>query len=119
MNRASPDISEFKVEQPTDELRGLEYVNENDHLGDPTLPEPGHESLQRTPLTKSPNVVPKDKTMKALEEIMSGLKYKDYMKIETHANGGAKILHAYQDDINHLNPQEVEEFSYEFFKVIL
>ncbi|XP_028135903.1 uncharacterized protein LOC114330688 isoform X1 [Diabrotica virgifera virgifera] len=45
------------------------------------------------------------------------LKYRKYYHIETHTNGGAKILRMYQDEIKHLSPSESKELANEFFKL--
>ncbi|XP_025833064.1 round spermatid basic protein 1-like isoform X2 [Agrilus planipennis] len=45
------------------------------------------------------------------------LKYRRFFHIETHCNGGALILHAYQDEIRHLRTHEMKELASEFFKL--
>ncbi|KAB0801373.1 hypothetical protein PPYR_05727 [Photinus pyralis] len=45
------------------------------------------------------------------------LKWKRYFHVEYHCNGGASVLHAYQDEIKHLKEQEMRELALEFFKV--
>lgn len=45
------------------------------------------------------------------------LKWKRYFHVEYHCNGGALVLHAYQDEIKHLKEQEMRELALEFFKV--
>ncbi|XP_044765920.1 uncharacterized protein LOC123322137 [Coccinella septempunctata] len=47
----------------------------------------------------------------------SSLKYRKYYHIETHSNGGAKILRMYNDEIKHLNSSEMKNLAYEFFKL--
>ena len=48
---------------------------------------------------------------------MKGLKYGHLIHKETHPNGGATVIHSYQDELNHLSEQEMDEFVSEFFKV--
>lgn len=45
------------------------------------------------------------------------LKYGRFIRIETYANGGATIVHMYQDEIDCLNREEMEELAQEYFKV--
>ena len=42
-------------------------------------------------------------------------KYGHLMHIETHPNGGAKVLHSYQDELDALSPGELQEFAREYF----
>lgn len=49
--------------------------------------------------------------------ITSHLKYKKYMHVETHSNGGASVVHMYQKEIEHLSKDQIKELAYEFFKV--
>ncbi|CAH1153537.1 unnamed protein product [Phaedon cochleariae] len=44
-------------------------------------------------------------------------KYRKYFHIETHTNGGAKILRMYNDEIKHLSSNEVKDLAKEFFKL--
>jgi len=45
------------------------------------------------------------------------LKYGRFIRIETYANGGATVVHMYQDEIDCLNKEEMEELVQEYFKV--
>lgn len=45
------------------------------------------------------------------------LKYGRYFRIEVHPNGGASVVHLYQDEINSLSPEEMDELVEEFFEV--
>nr|CAH7723216.1 unnamed protein product [Callosobruchus chinensis] len=45
------------------------------------------------------------------------LRYRKYYHIETHTNGGAKILRMYHDEIRHLSSSQMKELAYEFFKL--
>lgn len=55
---------------------------------------------------------PLDKTNPAV-----GLKYERFFHIEVHTNGGASVVHLYQDEINELSPDEMDELVDEFFAV--
>lgn len=44
-------------------------------------------------------------------------RYSQYMHIEAHPNGGATVVHMYQDELNHLSPEQMNDLSDEFFKV--
>nr|CAD7398883.1 unnamed protein product [Timema poppensis] len=46
------------------------------------------------------------------------LKYSRFIRIETYPNGGASIVHMYQDEIDVLSKEEMEELAVEFFKVV-
>lgn len=46
------------------------------------------------------------------------LKYGKFFRIEAHPNGGASVVHAYQDELNTLSPEELEELADEFFQVV-
>ncbi|KAJ9584819.1 hypothetical protein L9F63_020840, partial [Diploptera punctata] len=46
------------------------------------------------------------------------LKYGKFIRIETYANGGATVVHMYQDEIDCLNKDEMEELAQEYFKVV-
>lgn len=47
----------------------------------------------------------------------TSFRYRKYFHIETHTNGGAKILRMYQDEIKHLSSSELKELSSEWFKL--
>ncbi|XP_055597958.1 uncharacterized protein LOC129747675 [Uranotaenia lowii] len=48
---------------------------------------------------------------------LENLKYGRFMRIEVHPNGGASVVHMYQDEINVLSESEMEELVDEFFQV--
>lgn len=50
-------------------------------------------------------------------ELLEGLKYKKFIHIETYPNGGATVVHMYQDEIDTLSHKQVEELAQEYFKV--
>lgn len=45
------------------------------------------------------------------------LKYGRFLRVETHCNGGASVVHMYQDEIDSLSPEEMDELVDEFFSV--
>jgi hypothetical protein len=53
------------------------------------------------------------------EELHESLKYRHYFRVETHPNGGARTLHAYQEEIDMLSPEEADELAHEFFQVLI
>lgn len=50
-------------------------------------------------------------------ELLEGLKYKKFIHIETYPNGGATVVHMYQDEIDSLSHEQMEELVQEYFKV--
>lgn len=50
-------------------------------------------------------------------ELLEGLKYKKFIHIETYPNGGASVVHMYQDEIDSLSHEQTEELAQEYFKV--
>lgn len=50
---------------------------------------------------------------------VQGLKYKDFIHIETYPNGGASIVHMYQDEIDVLTSEQLEELAQEYFQVCI
>ena len=48
----------------------------------------------------------------------SGSKYGSLMHVETDPNGGASVLHAFEDELSTLSPRELTEFVQEFFRVV-
>uniref|UniRef100_A0A182VPG2 Round spermatid basic protein 1-like protein n=2 Tax=Anopheles merus TaxID=30066 RepID=A0A182VPG2_ANOME len=49
---------------------------------------------------------------------LEGLKYGRFMRVEVHPNGGASVVHMYQDEISVLSEVEMEELVQEFFQVV-
>jgi len=49
---------------------------------------------------------------------MSYLKYGRFYHIEVHPNGGASIVHMYQDELNTLNQEQMAELVDEFFELV-
>ncbi|XP_070559135.1 lysine-specific demethylase RSBN1L-like [Ptychodera flava] len=57
-----------------------------------------------------------DRSIK-LSDLKSESKYGQYMHIEEDPNGGALVLHAFSDEIAHLQGAELEEFADEYVRV--
>lgn len=49
---------------------------------------------------------------------LSYLKYGRFYHIEVHPNGGASIVHMYQDELDELNQEEMAELVDEFFELV-
>lgn len=49
---------------------------------------------------------------------LSYLKYGRFYHIEVHPNGGASIVHMYQDELDTLKPEELNELVDEFFELV-
>uniref|UniRef100_A0A182JNW3 Round spermatid basic protein 1-like protein n=1 Tax=Anopheles christyi TaxID=43041 RepID=A0A182JNW3_9DIPT len=49
---------------------------------------------------------------------LEGLKYGRFMRVEVHPNGGASVVHMYQDEISVLSETEMDELVQEFFQVV-
>ncbi|KAK6177401.1 hypothetical protein SNE40_015509 [Patella caerulea] len=45
-------------------------------------------------------------------------KYSKFIHVEHYANGGATVIHAYQEELSVLSDEEMNEFSDEFFKLV-
>lgn len=50
--------------------------------------------------------------------LWDGLKYERFFHLEVHTNGGASLIHMYQDELNLLSKTELDELVDEFFKVV-
>lgn len=46
------------------------------------------------------------------------LDYNSFIKVEPYPNGGATVVHMYQEDIDNLNDQQVQELATEFFRIV-
>jgi len=51
------------------------------------------------------------------KELLEGLKYKKFIHIETYPNGGATVVHMFQDEIGTLTNEQMQELAQEYFKV--
>lgn len=52
------------------------------------------------------------------KELLEGLKYKKFIHIETYPNGGASVVHMFQDEIGTLTSEQMQELAQEYFKVV-
>ncbi|CAD6999155.1 uncharacterized protein LOC101462474 [Ceratitis capitata] len=50
-------------------------------------------------------------------EGLEHLKYGRLFEVEVHPNGGASVVHLYQDELDQLTPEQMEELVEEFFSV--
>lgn len=78
-----------------------------------SLGNPGIDNMRLNLQTKTCKVLGKQNKFECLES----LKYKKFINIETYPNGGATVVHMYQDEIDTLTKEQVEELAQEFFKV--
>ena len=46
------------------------------------------------------------------------MKYGHLIHIETDPNGGASVVHSYQDELASLSPSQLEEFKKEYFDLV-
>lgn len=51
------------------------------------------------------------------DSLYSDLKYGRFFHVEVHTNGGASVVHMYQNEINSLSEAEMEELTEEFFRI--
>lgn len=54
----------------------------------------------------------------AQDEALSQFKYGRFFHVEVHSNGGASIVHMYQNEIDTLPPDELEELVDEYFQLV-
>lgn len=52
------------------------------------------------------------------DEALSQFKYARFFHVEVHSNGGASIVHMYQNEIDSLPPEELEELVDEYFQLV-
>lgn len=52
------------------------------------------------------------------DSLYSDLKYGRFFHVEVHTNGGASIVHMYQDEIDTLTESQLDELTEEFFRVV-
>lgn len=72
-----------------------------------------------TPMLMTPTRIPTvNRDFNCTTKGLDGLKYGRFFRIEVHPNGGASLVHLYQDEINSLPPHEMDELVDEFFKVV-
>ncbi|XP_058453403.1 uncharacterized protein LOC131431602 [Malaya genurostris] len=69
------------------------------------------------PLESSTRISTVNRDMHCHRKGLEHLKYGRFMRIEVHPNGGASVVHMYQDEISVLPESEMEELVNEFFAV--
>jgi hypothetical protein len=72
-----------------------------------------------TPKEISPRIGIANRDFNCTRKGLEHLKYGRFMRIEYHPNGGASIVHMYQDEISVLNEKEMDELVEEFFTVCM
>lgn len=77
----------------------------------------GEPCKQMTP-TSTPMKCTKTLACNISNSVYSDLKYGRFFHVEVHTNGGASIVHMYQNEINSLSDSEMEELTEEFFHVV-
>ncbi|KAM7354352.1 uncharacterized protein ACRADG_006055 [Cochliomyia hominivorax] len=65
----------------------------------------------------APNVTRTSRNNNRVPAGLEHLKYGQYFEVEVYPNGGASVVHLYQDEIQNLSPDEMEELVNEFFGV--
>lgn len=56
--------------------------------------------------------------MNESRDYLEGFKYRKFIHVETYPNGGASVVHMYQNEIDALTSEQVEELAQEYFKVV-
>lgn len=59
-----------------------------------------------------------DYVLRKVSSHPDGLKYARLIHVEQSANGGASLVHSYQEEIDCLSPTELSEFVREYFQVV-
>lgn len=72
---------------------------------------------QMTP-SSTPQKLSQSLTCDMVDSLYSDLKYGKFFHVEVHTNGGASVVHMYQNELNSLSESEMEELTEEFFRVI-
>lgn len=52
-----------------------------------------------------------------MDEALSQFKYARFFHVEVHSNGGASVVHMYQNEIDTLPPEELDDLVDEYFKL--
>ncbi|CAH1393069.1 unnamed protein product [Nezara viridula] len=75
-------------------------------------------SKARRSTTESGHVNSLPKIISVPHPGLENLKYNNFMKVEVYPNGGASVVHMFQDEIDSLPKSEIPELAKEFFKVV-
>lgn len=59
-----------------------------------------------------------DHFVSSVNSILSNSKYKQYLHLEKYPNGGACVMHVYQQEIDHLSPAEQDELVKDYFDFV-
>lgn len=70
------------------------------------------------PSSSSSTPTPTNRDVNCTRNGLDDFKYGKFFRIEVHPNGGASVVHLYQDEINSLSTTEMDELVEEFFKVV-
>lgn len=77
----------------------------------------GEPFKQMTP-SATPLKFTKNLACNMTDSLYSDLKYGRFFHIEVHTNGGASIVHMYQDELDSLTDEQLEELTEEFFRIV-
>lgn len=77
----------------------------------------GEPFKQMTP-TSTPLKQTKTFACNMVDSLYSDLKYGRFFHVEVHTNGGASIVHMYQNEIDSLSESEMSELTEEFFRIV-
>ena len=75
--------------------------------------------MEVVPKEPSPRIGIVNRDTNCSQNGLENLKYGKFMRIEYHPNGGASVVHMYQDEISVLNEKEMDELVDEFFQVCM
>lgn len=79
---------------------------------------PASPSPSQQPSSSSSTPTPTNRDVNCTRNGLDDFKYGKFFRIEVHPNGGASVVHLYQDEINSLSTTEMDELVDEFFKVV-
>ncbi|XP_008552090.1 uncharacterized protein LOC103574423 [Microplitis demolitor] len=82
------------------------------------LTNPANVNLRLHLETKSYKLLSQSPAVIKYSEQLEGLKYRRFIHIEPYPNGGATVVHMYQDEIDGLPKEQMDELTQEFFKVV-
>ncbi|XP_037811543.1 ras guanine nucleotide exchange factor R, partial [Lucilia sericata] len=74
----------------------------------------GTQSAKHAP---APNITRTSRNNNHIPVGLEHLKYGQYFEVEVYPNGGASVVHLYQDEIQNLSPDEMDELVNEFFEI--
>ncbi|TMW47237.1 hypothetical protein DOY81_007680 [Sarcophaga bullata] len=72
---------------------------------------------QSTKMEPAPNITRTSRNNNRTPVGLEHLKYGQYFEVEVYPNGGASVVHLYQDEIQTLSSDELEELVNEFFEI--